>query len=231
MARSRRKNAYKKPAKNAGRQKGVKNLKRVVDAASGEAGFLNQNNVFISEKERAALVKAVKTANRKRESLQAMFAPLPHKEEGRETGMTVGERRLNLGVEVDFSIADKNASLQRFRTKEEFNRYMKNLDRVNSKDYIKERSRLYKRNYQAALLNPENGLGLAYDDVSDILMKIRTMPTEKYLKEVAMNDELTLGYLYDEGEGGIEQKLNAIRSALGLKHREHDSFWDGDEYE
>ena len=44
------------------------------------------------------------------------------------------------------------------------------------------------------------------------------------------NEELEIGYLYDDGNGSIEQKLNSIRSALGLKHRELDNYWEGDDY-
>jgi len=222
MARKRRRN--NRPAKTPGRAKGTRNLQRV------DGGFVNQNDVFITEDEKKALERAVRKANKKRKALEELFDPLPYKIEGQETGMTVGERRLTLGTEVDFSIAEKTASIQRFKSHEEFERYMKNLNRVNSDNYIAERSRLYKRNYQAALLNPETGLGLAYDDVSDILMKIRTMKTEDYLQKVASNEELSIGYLYDEGEGGIDMKLNAIRSALELPHRELDHFWEGDEF-
>lgn len=218
-----RKSAYKKPAPNAGRQKGVKNLKRL------DGGYLNQNDVFFTEKEKKALESAVRKSKREQQKLRAIFDLLPYKIEGKETGATVGEMRL-LGKEADFSIADKTASLQRFRSHEEFDRYMKNLNRVNSKGYIADRARLYKRNYQTALTDPHSGLGMAYDQVSDILMKIRTMKPEDYIKAVASNEELEIGYLYDDGNGALSHKLNAIRSALGLKHRETDYFWDGDEY-
>ena len=213
----------RKPAQKAGRQKGVKNLKRI------DGGYLNQNDVFFSEKEKKALESAVRKSKRKQKELREIFDPLPYKIQGRETGATVGEMRL-LGKEADFSIADKTASLQRFKSHEEYDRYMKNLSRVNSKGYIGDRARMYKRNYQTALTDPHSGLGLAYDDVSDILMKIRTMKPEEYIQRVASNEELEIGYLYDDGNGSIEQKLNSIRSALGLKHRELDNYWEGDDY-
>lgn len=221
---ARRKNAYKKPAQNAGRQKGVKNLKRI------DGGYLNQKGVFFTETEKKALESAVRKSKRKQKQLRALFDPLPYKIEGRETGATVGQMRL-MNKELDFSIADKSASLQRFQSKEEFDRYMKNLNRVNSKNYVADRARLYKRNYQTALTDPHSGLGLAYDDVSDILMKIRTMKPEDYIQQVASNEELEIGYLYDDGNGSIANKLNAIRSALGLKHRELDNYWEGDDFE
>lgn len=214
----------KRPA-TAGRSSGTKNLqKKIVD---GKLGVVNQHNVFFTANEKEALESAVRKANRKSKAMHEVFDALPYMREGRETGATVGEMR-SLGKELDFSIAKKTASIQRFKSKEEYNRYMRNLDRVNTDDYVKQRSRQYKANYTKALLNPEGGLGLAFDDVGDIVMKIRTMKTEDYLAKVASNEELEIGYLYDEDQ--LEAKLNAIRSALGLPHRELESYWDGDEY-
>ena len=218
----------KKPAATAGRGKGTKNLDRKIDSESGKLGYINQNNVFFTDREKEALESAVRKANRKSKEMHAVFDALPFKVEGRETGATVGERRLSIGKEVDFSIAPKTASLQRFKSKEEYNRYMRNLDRVNDTDYVGNRARQYKQNYTKALLDPEKGLGLAYDDVSDIIMKVRTMKPEDYIQNVASNEELEIGYLYDEDN--LQAKLNSIRSALGLQHKELDSYWDGDEY-
>lgn len=217
---------YKK-GQTSGRQKGVPNLKRKIDAESGKLGYINKEGVFFTDREKDDLEKAVRKANKKSKEMREIFDALPYKIQGRETGATVGEMR-TMGKELDFSIAPKTASLQRFKSHKDFDRYMANLERVNADDYVKTRSRQYKSNYTKALLNPEGGLGLAYDDVSDIVMKIRTMKTEEYLQKVASNEELEIGYLYDEDQ--LEAKLNAIRSALGLQHRELESYWDGDEY-
>ena len=127
MGRRRGRRGYQKPAPNSGRAKGTKNLKRT------DGGYLNQNNVFFTEKEKRALESAVRKSKRKQKTLRELFDPLPYKIEGRETGATVGQMRL-MGKEADFSIADKTASLQRFRSHDEYERYMKNLNRVNSKD-------------------------------------------------------------------------------------------------
>lgn len=221
---------YKKPAPNSGRKKGVPNLKKTIDPITGEAGYLNQNNVFISVDEKKALVNEVRKANRKSKAMRELFDALPYKERGVATGATVGERRMILGKEVDFSITEKNASLQRFESRKEFVSYMRNLKRVNSKNYVADRARLYKRNYQKALTDPYEGLGLPYDQVSDILMKIRTMKPEEYLKMVASNEELEIFYVYDKNIP-LQEKLNSIRSSLGLKHREIDYFWEGEEYD
>lgn len=191
---------------------------------------MNQNNVFFTEQEKKELEKLVRKSNRRQQQLREIFDPLPYKIEGRATGMSVGERRLSLGTELDFSITEKNASLQRYESRKEFESYMKNLRRVTSDNYVQERARQFKRNYQKALTDPIDGLGLPYDQVSDILMKIRTMKPEQYLKEYASNEELEVGYVYDKTIP-LEIKLNSIRSALGLPQREFDHFWEGDDFE
>lgn len=206
---------YKKRQKK-GRKKGTRNLIRTAD------GFLNQNNVLFTPEEKKALENAVRTANRRSKKMHEVFDALPYKIEGRETGATVGDMRL-MGKEADFSIAKKSSSLQRFKSKEEYSRYMQNLNRVNSPDYIVQRARQYKQNYRTAILNY-----YSYDEASDILMKIRMMKPEDYIKNVATNEELEIQFVY--GAEDRAAKLNAIRSALGLKHREIEPFWDGDDY-
>lgn len=222
MGGKRRRKTQVNPAPKAGRTKGTKNLKRV------NGGVINQQGVFFTEKEKKALESAVRKANRNSKAMQEVFNPLMFRREGKEQGYTVESRILTLGKEYDFSIAKKSASLQRFKSKEEYNKYMKNLRRVNSKNYVRDRARQYKNNYKQALTDPIKGLGFAHDDVKDILGKIRNMNPDEYMKMVASNEELEIGYLYDEDS--TEATLNRIRSALGLPHKEIDGFWDGDEY-
>ena len=206
---------YKRKHKK-GRKKGTPNLKRTPE------GFINQHGVTFTPEEKKTIENAVRRSNRKSKKMHEIFDALPYKIEGRETGASVKEMR-TMGKELDFSIAPKSASLQRFKSKEEFDRYMKNVDRVNSPDYVVKRARQYKENYKKAILQH-----YSYDEASDVLMKIRMMKPEDYIRNVATNEELEIGYVY--GAENREAKLNAIRSALGLKHREIDPFWDGDEF-
>ena len=140
-----------------------------------------------------------------------MEATLPRKVLGVDTGQTVGTLQA-MGKESDFILQRKTKSLQRFQSKEDYNRYMKNLQRVNKRDYITERVRLYKRNYMKGL---DNVFG---DEAKDVKMKIRMMKPEDYMKMVQSDETLELNYYY-----GPEQrtgKLNKIRAALGMKLKE-----------
>ena len=138
-------------------------------------------------------------------------AALPRKVAGKETGDTVQSLQL-MGKESDFIISRKSKSLQRFQSKEDYNRYMKNLARVNSPDYLDERTRLYKRNHIKAL---ERVYG---DDAKDVMMKIRMMKPEEYRKLLQSDEMLEVGFVYDPSSAS--GKLNQIRASLGMKLKE-----------
>ena len=119
-----------------------------------------------------------------------------------------------MGKESDFILSRKHKSLHHFKTREAYDIYVKNLQRVNSKDYINERVGLYKRNHMKAL---ENAYG---DDAKDIIMKIRMMPRDKYMKMVQGNEDLEISYVYDPA--ARSGKLNQMRAALGMKLKEEE---------
>lgn len=191
-----------------GRQKGRKNLKK-----TDTGGLINQYGVTFSEDEKRALVNAVNRANRKRNKMLKDAAKLPRRVSGRDTGDTVGSLQL-MGKESDFILAKKTKSLQRFQSREQYENYMKTLDRVNSKDYVNERIRLYKRNHMKAL---ENVYG---DDAKDVIMKIRMMKPDDYMKMVTQDEDLEIGYVYDPSARA--GKLNKIRASMGMKLKEEE---------
>lgn len=186
-----------------GRASGRKNLKRTDTGA-----LINQHGVEFTEAEKKALESAVNSANRKRAKMLKQEATLPRMVNGVDTGQKKGQLHL-MGQESDFIITRKTKSLQRFKTHDEYERYMKNLERVNSRDYINERLKLYKRNHMQAIKN-EFG-----DDAKDILMKIRMMKPEDYQKYVQSDENLEIGFVY--GPEQKEGRMNAIRASLGMK--------------
>lgn len=188
-----------------GRQAGRKNLKRV------DGGLQNQYGVVFTPEEKKALEQAVNTANRKRARMLEQEAKLPRKVAGVDTGDTVASLQL-MGKESDFILQRKTKSLQRFQTKEDYNRYMKNLQRVNSRDYITERVRLYKRNHMKAI---ENAYG---DEAKDVVMKIRMMKPADYMKMVQSDEMLEISYIYDPS--ARSGKLNQLRASMGMKLKE-----------
>lgn len=186
-----------------GRVQGQKNLKK-----TDTGNVINQYGVEFTQDEKRALENAVNRANRKRSRMLKEAATLPRMVSGRDTGDTIGSLQL-MGKESDFILAKRTKSLQRFHTKAQYNAYMKNLQRANSADYITERTRLYKRNHMKAL---ENAFG---DDAKDVIMKIRMMKPEDYMRMIEQDETLEISYIYDPtARAG---KLNQIRASMGMR--------------
>lgn len=191
-----------------GREKGRKNLKKLDDG-----NFQNQYGVVFTPAERKALESQVNSANRKRMKMLEEEGNLPRVVGGKETGDTVRSLQL-MGKESDFILSRKSKSLQRFKTRADYDRYMKNLQRVNSPTYIDDRTRMYKRNHMQALKN------VFGDDAKDIVMKIRMMKPEEYRKLIQSDEDLEVSYIYDPSARA--GKLNRIRAALGMKEKDDD---------
>lgn len=189
-----------------GRKKGTKNLKRLDDGR-----LQNAQGVVFTEAEKKALESLVNRANRKRVQMLKYEAKMPRYVLGVDTGQTMGQLHL-MGKESDLILTRKSKSLQRFTTREDFDRYIKYLEKVNSKDYLTKRIRLYKQNTQIALQN-------VFGDASkDVQMKIRMMKPDEYMRMVESNEEIEIGYIYDEFQ--LPGKLNRIRAALHMKLKE-----------
>lgn len=191
---------------SAGRQEGSKNLVKLNDGR-----VQNQYGVVFTDAEKRRLESAVNSANRKRRKMLETEAKLPRMVGGRDTGDTVRSLQL-MGKESDFIIQRKTKSLQRFKSKEDYDRYLKNLERVNSRDYVTERIKLYKRNHIKAL---ENAFG---DEAKDIAMKIRMMKPKEYMELVQSDENLEVSYIYDPS--AAEGKMNTMRAALGMRLKE-----------
>lgn len=191
-----------------GRQEGRKNLKKL-----DSGNLLNQHGVEFTPMDKKRLESLVNSANRKRRNMLKAEGELPLNVSGRPTGVTVGHLQ-TMGKESDFILARKTKSLQRFKSREQYESYVRNLERVNSPTYIDDRTRQYKRNHMKAL---EDAFG---DEAKDIIMKIRMMKPEEYRKTVASDETLEVSYIYDPSTRSA--KLNEIRSALGMKLKEEE---------
>lgn len=193
--------------------KGRAGRKNLIKTPSGN--LKNQHGVTFTPAEKRALESAVNSANRKRAKMLKEAATLPRMVRGKPTGDTVGSLQL-MGKESDFIIAKKTKSLQRFTSKEQFEKYLKNLKSVNSPTYIEDRTRLYKRNHMKAL---ENAYG---DEAKDVIMKIRMMKPKDYMQMIQKNEQLEIGYVYDPADRSA--KLNSMRASLGMKLKDDDYF-------
>lgn len=205
-----KKKSYEGQQYRGGRTTGRKNLVRT------DSGMLkNQHGVEFTEQEKKALEYAVNSANRKRKKMLEQEAQLPRRVAGRDTGDTLSSLQL-MGRESDFILQPKSKSLQRFKSKEDYNRYMANLQRVNSPDYVDARVRQYKRNHMKAI---ENAFG---DSAKDVVMKIRMMKPADYMKLVQSDENLEISYIYDPAQR--QGRLNQIRQSLGMKEKDFDEM-------
>lgn len=195
-----------------GRKEKTPNLKKL-DGGNVQ----NMHGVVFTQEERKRLESAVNTANQKRMKMLKAEANLPRKKGGKDTGDMVRSLQ-SMGKESDFIITRKSKSLQQFKSREHYERFMDNLARVNSPDYITTRVRMYKKNHMKAL---ENVFG---DDAKDVIMKIRMMKPEDYMKLIQSDEDLEVSYIYDPS--ARNGKLNRIRKALGMKEKD---FWDDEE--
>lgn len=193
-----------------GRQKGRKNLVKL-DGGNVQ----NQYGVVFTQQQKKALESAVNRVNRKRVKMLEEEGNLPRLVAGQPSGQSVQQLQL-MGKESDFIISRKSKSLQRFKSEKEYDKYMKNLERVLSDDYVVDRVKLYKRNHMKAL---ENVFG---DDAKDVIMKIRMMKPKDYMKMIQSDEMLEVNYVYDPSDR--EGKLNQIRASMGMKLKE--SFID-----
>lgn len=185
-------------AKKKGRKSGIGNLEKI------KGGVRNQYGVEFTDAEKKALKTAVDTAMRKRKRMLDAEAKLPRMVAGQETGDTKAALQL-MGQESDFILAKKSKSLQRFRSKEEYERYMVNLRRVNQRDYIQKRVEAYQKNHATAILRELNDAQTA--------AKLASLDSKDYMKLSEMyEDELEIHYVY--GSDQRDDKISTINAAI-----------------
>lgn len=184
-----------------GRGTGKKNLKKV------DGGYRNQHGVQFTAEQKRALERAVDRSNYRRKKQLA---------EADKLNPNHSQLRL-MGKESDFIITRQSKSLQRFKSMEEYEQFMDKQARIQSGEYLDDRTRLYKSNYMKAIDNVFGDVG------AGVKMKVRMMKPEKFRELVeTLGDEMEIGYIYDpQARMG---KLNKIRSLLGMQELEEDPF-------
>lgn len=205
--------------KNYHKTVGRKERKNLVKLDNGNVK--NQHGVTFTDKEKRALESAVNQANAKRAKQLKEAGKLPRYENGKPSGDTLATK-LQSGFESDFIIAKKSKSLQRFNTKTEYNKYMRYLKRVNSGEYLNDRTRLYKRNYMEAIKR-------SYPESDDILMKVRMMKPEKFRELIESEQLPEIKDVYPTK--GQSDESNILRAKLGMKLKEDDDFYNYDDIE
>ena len=184
-----------------GRGSGKKNLKKT------PGGLQNQYGVTFTPEQKKALERAVDKSNYRRKKMLT---------EAEKLNPNHSQLRL-MGKESDFIITRQSKSLQGFKSMEDFEKFMDKQARIQSGEYLEDRTRLYKANYMKAIDNVFGEAG------AGVRMKVRMMKPEKFRELVeTMGDEMEIGYIYDpQARMG---KLNKIRSLLGMQELEEDPF-------
>lgn len=188
--------SYEGEQYRGGRGTGRKNLVKV------PGGVRNQHGVVFTEQQKKDLERSVNRSNYQRKKMLAEADALNPQN---------AQLRL-MGKESDFIITRQSKSLQRFKSMEEYERYMDKQARIQSGEYLDEKTRHYKRNYMKAL---DNAFG---DDAKDIKMKVRMMKPEDFRKLVESDELAEIGYIYDpQARAG---KMNQIRASFGMKEKD-----------
>lgn len=204
----------KKYNKTQGRT-GRKNLKYLDDGR-----VRNQHGVTFTDAERRRLESLVVRANKKRRDQLKEAATLPRMVRGEDTGDTLATK-LQMGFESDFIIAKKSKSLQRFQSKAEYNKYINYLERVNSPEYLDERTRLYKRNYIDALRRVHG------DAAKDIEMKVRMMKPADFRKKIEQEELVEISDIYAEQDKAAAREQ--LRASFGMRSKEEDDYYNSED--
>lgn len=152
-----------------------------------------RNGERITLKEQKALRSAVNSANRKR---KRMIERLPEE---------ASRKYREFGIESDFVMRKKSASLSRFRNKKEFDRYLRNVRRIASGEFERKRAETYKSNYIRALRNTFNS------QANEAIRLVKNIDLKRFRYLVESGNLVDIGYIYYDPNN---EKLTLIISQL-----------------
>lgn len=168
----------------------AKRLKR-----TSRGSVILPNGQRITPKEQRALRSAVNSANRKRKKLLEQL-PTEAKIKYRE-----------FGIESDFLMRRKSTSLNRFRNKSEFNKYLRSVQKIASGEFEKKRTNTYKENYIRALRKTFNS------SANKAIKAVRDMDYKTFKHKVESEQLEEIGYVYYDPNN---EKLTRISQQLGV---------------
>lgn len=200
--------------KKAGVRAGKKNLIRTEDFIT------NQYGVQITHEEARQLRNMVQTVNRKRKKMIEHFKDKPIFYGTRQ--LPESRQQLSLmGEELDIVIRKRSGSLNQFRSRKQFETFMRNTSKAAQADYIGYRAKLYKKNFMVKLAD---AYGMFPDLLKGTMMRVQMMPAEKFFDMVGTDRVFQIGEHYSIG--GKLERLKALREKLGLRNPDFDEDED-----
>lgn len=194
----RRKTDLKMPG--PGRKEKIPNLKKV------EGGYMNQHGVIFTPEQKKALENSVRRSNYARDKQIKAEAAMTS-----VSGRSNSQLRL-MGQESDFIIARQARSLQGFKSMAEYENFMDKQARIQSGEYLNDRTALYRENHIKAL---ENVFG---DEAKDVIGQIQDMDLKDYREMIQRNEFMEVNFIYDPA--AMSAKLNQIRRSLKMPAQE-----------
>lgn len=167
---------------------------------SPDGYIYNQHGVEFTAADKKLLESRVNTANAKRRRMLKQEQNTQLFSAGKKVnGVMISD---TIGRESDFVLAHKSKSLQGFKTYDDFENYINNLERVNRRDYISARAEQYQDGYVKAM--EDNGFS------DDMITRIKELTPEQFA-EIAKQDEyVKFGYIYSPHDRqNVEKALEA----------------------
>ena len=191
-----------------------KNLRKV------DGGWQNKHGVVFTSWERQKLRNSVKESNRLREQAIQAYTGRNIVVAGEDKGVSNNQLWL-MGKHPDFILTEQKYNFQNFKTRREFEQALDKQARIQSGEYIRDRAKLYKRNFLKSLKET-----YAWDDVKDIYMKVQMMDPIEYITKVSEDEVLEIRYVPSDVKD--DGRPNQLRAALGMKLKEE---WFDEEIE
>lgn len=135
--------------------------------------------------------REVRRINRIKEQHARKSDKNPFRSRGKETGMTVGERR-GLG-DPRYNYHNLNFDVNQFGSRQTFKQFVDRVDQQYEGDFMTRRNKQYRRNYRVALINQ---LGKSPETIA-LARHIHKMDLEEFMEMYYTEDIGDINFLYD----------------------------------
>ena len=189
-----------------GRKKGTPNIKK-----KDNGMIVNKHGVEFTKEEKKKLEYKVNSANRKRKRLLEIEGSQMRTIAGKSTGRTVAQSAGAFGYESDMMLHKRSKSIHKFRSRKEYDTYMRNLEIVTDRGYIDKRVQLYKDNHVKSLKKVFDEKGMS-EDLKVLTDVINNMSPAEYQKFVMRDEIMNIEYMYTKEEK--KMKMKQMKSAL-----------------